>query len=1053
MLEGRDSDSHRGDPLDFPIQLPGRELVSNRISVQRDCQTPPGRCSASDGRNTLISPLQDVLTRPAVRTRSSTARAAVTSGAGFPWISGALGAHREAAANGPLLERQLELERIEAALADARSGHGRFLVIEGPAGIGKTALLAAVRTMAGESGMRVLRSRGNELERDFAFGVVRQLFEPPLAEAPELERADLLQAGAGVAGGLLAFPGAPAPEGLPPSGVDPSFAILHSLYWLCANLAAAGPLCIVVDDAHWADAPSLRYLAFLLTRLEELNIALVLATRPREAGTDAELLATVTADPSAEVIRLPLFTSAAVAELVQSRLGRVPDPAFVEACLAATRGMPFLMRELVEALNEGGIAPTAEAAHHVEGIGAHTVGRSIRLRLRQLPKHAGLLARALAILEQSDLLQASRLASLDDAEAADAADLLATAGILESGRPLTFIHPIVRSGLYSELTTAERSRGHRRAAGLLAERMGANERVANHLLISEPAGDGWVVERLVEAARAATHNGAPESAAVFLRRAIDEPPPPGDQSGLLLELGMAEASAGLATWQEHLQLAVDAAPNPAAAAGAARVLARALSQAQRYGEAVEVLDGASSALDSSHAELALQLEAAAVVAGMSDPATAPSVAARRAALRERVDGDHAASPELLAVGSFISVLTNEPAEVGAELATRALLAGEGTAQDVKGGPWFSSATFARATLSLLWAERYDEVRPLLDASIAQARVTGDSGRLAVGLASRGWLALRRGDLYAAEIETRTALAATELPAPPTYRVLNGGLLVKALVDQGELDAAEQELASLQSEAEGGFVTTAVLRLARGRLRVEQGRVAEGLEDFLGVGVALTRAMVTSPSYLPWRSEAALAHLALGDHEAAGRLAQEELELARAFGAPRALGVASRAAGVVAGGEHGEFLLREAVDAFEHGDAGLERARALTDLGAMLRRRNRRTEARELLREALDAAHRAGARTLADYAETELRATGARPRRVVLTGLDSLTASERRIAEHASQGLTNREIAQTLFVTARTVEGHLTSIFRKLRLDSRNDLCAALAGETPVTPAR
>ena len=114
------------------------------------------------------------------------------------------------------------------------------------------------------------------------------------------------------------------------------------------------------------------------------------------------------------------------------------------------------------------------------------------------------------------------------------------------------------------------------------------------------------------------------------------------------------------------------------------------------------------------------------------------------------------------------------------------------------------------------------------------------------------------------------------------------------------------------------------------------------------------------------------------------------------------------------------------------------------LPCMLRRRNRRTEARELLRGTLDAAHRIGARPLAEYAETELRATGARPRRAVLSGLDSLTASERRIAEYASQGLTNREIAQTLFVTARTVEGHLTSIFRKLQLDSRSELAAALA---------
>src|SRR5437764_457676 len=405
---------------------------------------------------------------------------------------------------------------------------------------------------------------------------------------------------------------------------------------------------------------------------------------------------------------------------------------------------------------------------------------------------------------------------------------------------------------------------------------------------------------------------------------------------------MAEASAGLDGWQEHLQLAVDAAAD-AAAAEAAIVLAHGLSRAQRFAAAVEVLDRASSALNARHSELALRLVAASVVPGINDPTTAATAGRRAESLRARAAGDPAAPAEILAVAAFTSVLTNEPAEDGADLATRALRAGgapgagafDGVCVGSDGRPWLSfAAWFSPTTLVLLWAERYAQLRPLLDDSITQARLTGDSSR---------------------------------------------------------------------------------------------------------------RALVACPSYLPWRSEAALAHLALGDHESARRLADEELELASAFGAPRARGVALRAAGIVAGGDRGELLLRDAIDAFGRGDARLERARASADLGAMLRRRNRRVEAQQLLREALDTAHRAGAGTLAEYAETELRATGARPRRVVLTGLDSLTASERRIAEFASQGLINREIAQTLFVTARTVEGHLTSIFRKLRIKSRDELPAALAG--------
>jgi DNA-binding CsgD family transcriptional regulator len=942
-----------------------------------------------------------------------------------------------------LLERDQELARIESALTGAREGRGTFVVLEGPAGIGKTALLAEARTAAANSGMRVLRSRGSELERDFAFGVVRQLFEPALAGLSQLERAELLQQSSGSGTGLLSLLRDPAHEGELRSDVDPSFALLHGLYWLCANLAAE-PLLVVVDDAHWADVASLRYLVFLLTRLEELSVALVVATRPCESGTDAELLATLATDPSADVVRLPPLTPAAVAQLVESRLEAVPDQAFVAACMRATSGVPFLMRELVDALAEGRIAPTAEAARHVERIGGRSVGRSIHLRLRRLPEPAGRFARALAVLEEGGLHEASQLAELDDAEGADAAELLVAAGILEAGHPLAFVHPIVRSGVYSDLTSGERRHDHGRAARILAERAGTAERVAKHLLASEPAADPWVVDRLRDAARAAVAHGAPESASVFLRRVLDEPPSPDDRSPLLLELGVAEATAGIDGWVEHMQDAVDTAPNPVAAARAARVFARALNRGQRYKEAVEVLDRAAAVLDGRDPALAMELEAGAVIAGLNDPATAPSMSCRRAALRECAARDCDASAELLGVASFISVLSNEPADVGAALATRALLAEETKLPGWDDQPSFSSSTFARATLALLWAERYDQVRPLLDATITEARVSGDAGLLAVCLASRGWLALRRGDLGAAEGDAHTALAATELPAPPMYRALNGGVLVKALLDQGRLEEAEQTLATLHRDADSGFIAAAILRLARGAVRVAEGAVAEGLEDFLGVGDTLTRAMVTSPAFLPWRSEAALAHRALGDEDAAERLSAEELELARAFGTPRAIGVASRAAGLVAGGERGERLLRDAVEAFEGGDAKLERARALVDLGAMLRRRNRRTQAKEVLRDALDAAHRGGALRLAEEAETELRAAGARPRRVALSGVDSLTASELRVAEQASQGRTNRDIAQALFVTTRTVEGHLTSIFRKLELDSRNDLRAALA---------
>ena len=184
-----------------------------------------------------------------------------------------------------VLERDAELSRIEAAVTRAQGGHGSLLVVEGPAGIGKSALVGAVRAVSDAAGTRTLRARGGELERDFAFGVVRQLLEPALAETPARTRDDLLQGPAGVAGRLLGLPGA-LPEGGEGqvAAPDASFTVLHGLYWLCANLAGDRPLVVTVDDAHWADAPSLRFLAFLLPRLEELSLALVVATRPEAEG-------------------------------------------------------------------------------------------------------------------------------------------------------------------------------------------------------------------------------------------------------------------------------------------------------------------------------------------------------------------------------------------------------------------------------------------------------------------------------------------------------------------------------------------------------------------------------------------------------------------------------------------------------------------------------------------------------------------------------------------------------------------------------------------------
>jgi DNA-binding CsgD family transcriptional regulator len=838
-----------------------------------------------------------------------------------------------------------------------------------------------------------------------------------------------------------------------PIAPDPSFAALHGLYWLCANLAAQRPLALVVDDAHWADGASLRFLAFLLPRLEELHAAVLLGARPAEAGESRELLAVLTMDPATEVITVGPLTPVGVAALLTIALGLEPEPEFAAACWEATGGTPFLVRTLVEALRDEQIAPVKSSVARVQDVATATLSRWAMLRLVRLGPDAARLARAVAVLERAEFDQAAQLAGLAPPDAARAADLLVEADVLVEA-PLCFAHPLLRAAVYRDMAAADRVEAHGRSARLLAAAHANPARVAEHLLATVPTGDGWTVEKLRAAAWEATTRGAPDSAVVFLRRALLEVPPLGaGAADLLLELGLAEFSAGQPGWQDELAEAVESAGDDSTRIATALLFANALRWHERDAEAIEVCDRVAARLNGDDAEGRLTLEAMAVACGVGDAATAPLVSDRATALL--VWATEGSVPrQCVAAAAYVGALANQPADQVADLALRAITAGTRPLPEPGDPPWLPGGAFRHpsAVVTLLWAERYDEAQALADAAVAEAQASANGMVLPAVLAQRAWLAFRRGDLTAAEADARALLDTPGPSAPPLLRNRAITVLVDVLVERGELDEAERTLDPLAVDRPGTSQTPVILRHARGRLRFAQQRFAEALSDFRVAGEIATGGLAVSPCYLSWRSEAALAALACGEPETARRLSDEELELARAFAAPRTLGVALRAVGLVTGGNSGEALLREAIKVLAGPDTRLEYARTLADLGALLRRSNRRVEARQLLRQAVDTAHHLGAEALAQRAETELRATGARPRRVLLTGLEALTASERRIAELAAQGLTNREIAQTLFITARTVEGHLTHVFYKLDVKARTELPAALAALTNAVRA-
>jgi predicted ATPase len=292
-----------------------------------------------------------------------------------------------------LLERDAALAMIDRCLRDAIAGRGSLLLIEGPAGIGKTRLVVAAGRHGRELGLTTLSARGSELERDFAYGLVRQLFEAPLVAAPPPQRAEFL---AGAAGHTAPLFGIAVRDDIAGALLDPSFAILHGLYWLCANLARRCPLLLCLDDVHWADQASLRFLHYFGRRLDELPVAVIAAARPADPADGSPLLAAI-AGPLAEVLVLTPLSERAVDELVRRGLGTEVEPAFAAACHQVTGGVPFLVQELIRAIGEAGIKPTAAASSRVTALAPRAVSQSVVQRLSRLAAPARELAPAAAV--------------------------------------------------------------------------------------------------------------------------------------------------------------------------------------------------------------------------------------------------------------------------------------------------------------------------------------------------------------------------------------------------------------------------------------------------------------------------------------------------------------------------------------------------------------------------------------------------------------------------------------------------------------------------------
>jgi DNA-binding CsgD family transcriptional regulator len=929
-----------------------------------------------------------------------------------------------------LLERDGELEALSALLARARDGDGGLLLIEAPAGAGKSRLLGSAREIAREADMQVLEARGALLEREFAFGVVRQLFEPAVMSLEGDGREAAFAGAAGLAARLLGEDG----PGLVSQGGDASFGALHGLHWLTANLADRGPLLLSVDDAHWADPSSLQFLGYLSRRLDGLPVGLVAAGRPPDPST-AELWGALAGDPTTEILHPHPLTGNAVATVVRDGLGEDAHQDFCSACHRATGGNPLFVRELVGALAEAEVAPTRAAAESVTEVGPPAVARFVLHRLERLGPEATSLARAVAVLGgDADLELAAKAGGLDDRQARAAADRLAQADVLARDQRLGFVHPIVEAAIYEDLLPADRADRHLVAAELLEEAGAPPERVGRHLLLTRPSGAARWVATLREAAQSASERGAPGAAVAYLKRALEEPPGEAERGEILCDLGRWEtARQDYTDADEHLRAAFAAARDSQTRNRAATWLSRMAITGKP-----EAADAGLAALREQQLdadpEIALEAEAEAVALTRITLSLRHLAGESLAAFVDHAIGHPRFEPIALCHVASERMVSGAPAKEIGPVAERALAEGPtdpfalGTAIEV-----------------LISSERHTAAARYLDRTLAAARAYGLAAQLAGLHSERARLRFALGDVGDADVDIQTALELADERHFMLHRMV--ATAVDVALERGDLEAAEALLDRKAEALSQERVTTDEHLASRARLRLAQGDPREALTDLLHAG-ELLHAYGNPHAGRDWRPDAALALAELGESERAEVLAREGIALARRYGAARPLAKALRAGGTAIGGEEGLLLLEDAVAVAESSACRLETAHAHAALGLELVARRKRREGRERLRRALDLAQRCGAPALADRVRGDLGAGGGRPARLEVSGVEALTPAERRVCDLATENMTNREIAQTLFVTEKTVELHLTSAYRKLGIRSRFQLASVMPEAVP-----
>jgi DNA-binding CsgD family transcriptional regulator len=754
---------------------------------------------------------------------------------------------------------------------------------------------------------------------------------------------------------------------------------LEELYARAANSARKGPILMVIDDVHVADTFSKRALAYLRPRLQGLPVVMALGASQGYLSTDEVTLPEI-AGAHPHRIDLDGLDVATIARLTDR------DP---ERCRELTGGNPYLLQALLRE----------------EGEGSAAVGEMVGMRLREYTGAAEV-ARSAAVLDGDAGLEL--LSALTGFDALPAVDTLVRLGVLADTDPLSFRYPFVRNSILADMPVAVRSAAHARAAWLLFESDAPDERVAEHVLKARSVRLPWAVDLLREI-------GGVE----HLERALDEHLSDEDRLSIEVELGHAEHLADRVQGRDRVRDALASCEDPHLAARVALSLIQGMCTGSDAHFAVSIAILVIARLLPEDRDMVWHLVCTTYLLSANRDAHMANCAGK---YYDDLIGDIPQDPNLKrARSALLAVGHARSGDSSAEAVAHALEALEGDWVDVFGEPYLF--TFLVPVLA-------DDPKHInkywLSHSTAPVSHDPHLRRGMLSMIARATAFHNSGDLARAYTFLTPPVSTGNLDCPAV--LLATAKLAEVCIEMGQFD----EAAPLVTE-DGSLLQHINVRYARGRLKLASCHAEGALEDLLETGRRLASREMPNPALIPWRHHAVRAYLALGNRDDAARLAHEELDLAKRWGSARVIGTALMSVGI---STDDVDVLAEAEQLLATTSHRLLYAQSLYWLGHHLRRKGRTEAAAPHLRRAFELARQLSAHPLAKLAGDEVRAEGD-------DQVQGLTKQENRVARMAAQGLTNRQIAETLHLTRRTVELHLSSAYRKLGITGRAELVAAL----------